>query len=460
MRSRPLTSQPRRPHNYLNRQVGVGVLELSAETLEASAEYGALPDAGTVTISNTGTAPLTWTASDDQAWMSVSASSGTLSPGESRILTVTYSDTALGVGLNEGVVTVTDTTNNSDLELAVERTVVGVPFLEVSSASVVASAEYGSTPDAQTVTLSNTGSGPTEWSLSDDMAWLGVSPASGTLAAGASIVLTLSFSDATLAVTMHTGTVTITGANGAMISVSRTVSYSLLSNPSLSHFIRPTGSNLWQDAGVTPSGVGDPIGQVTATVGPNVTGTTTKRPTRQTSGDFDVIRFDGIDDVLIAASASTYHRNMAVLAVIDPTSGFVIENGAPPYIALGGWYFNDIAGAAPCLRSIDRVSLYPAVSVGWAGTSKVCVAMFLYYNGTDCTILYRKNGVTIDSTHGALTVASTSVVTYIGARYDNSIKASFDLFELAALTSDTPGTIQLTDVQEAEAYLMDRYGIS
>jgi len=72
--------------------------------------YGAIYNSATVTsaqsvlIQNVGSGPLNWTATDDQAWISVSPGSGV----ESNALSVSVDSTGLSVGPHTGTVTVSD----------------------------------------------------------------------------------------------------------------------------------------------------------------------------------------------------------------------------------------------------------------------------------------------------------------------------------------------------------------
>jgi outer membrane protein assembly factor BamB len=66
--------------------------------------------------------------------------------------------------------------------------------LQVTPSTVALTTTPGKSPGPQTLTLSNTGSAPLNWSANGLPAWVSVSPTSGTLASGSSQPLTLTFS--------------------------------------------------------------------------------------------------------------------------------------------------------------------------------------------------------------------------------------------------------------------------
>ncbi|HEX7901340.1 MAG TPA: BACON domain-containing carbohydrate-binding protein, partial [Planctomycetota bacterium] len=85
-----------------------GVVAFSVESLQFTAQAGgAAPVSRTVTLSNPGTAPLSWTATDAAAWLAFSPASGSLAPGGSQTLTVWADPAGLAAGAYPGAITVT-----------------------------------------------------------------------------------------------------------------------------------------------------------------------------------------------------------------------------------------------------------------------------------------------------------------------------------------------------------------
>src|SRR5262249_33726418 len=133
----------------------------------------------TVSISNTGGGTLSWTASDNAAWLTVSPSAGTgngavtLSATTGTLTAGSYSGRSeeRRAGTERGAGPVTFTVTAAP----------GPPGIVASPTSLSCTAQQGgSTPAAQTVSIRNTGGGTLSWTASDNAAWLTVSPSAGT----------------------------------------------------------------------------------------------------------------------------------------------------------------------------------------------------------------------------------------------------------------------------------------
>lgn len=89
------------------------------------------------------------------------------------------------------------------------------PSIGLSPASLSFNATVNSSdPADKGVTITNTGAGTLNWTVSDDAAWLTCTPASGSLGAGAFETLTVSPATSGLAVGTHNATITIAGQSG------------------------------------------------------------------------------------------------------------------------------------------------------------------------------------------------------------------------------------------------------
>ena len=205
-----------------------GTLEVSPASLSFTMQHGANPDGQTVTISNTGAGPLTWTASEPIAWLVGSPASGTLAPGQSGALNLSINAEALAPGRHTGTLTIAAPgANGTPRTVEVALTVAPPPAgaLDVSPASLAFAAEQGTSPAGQTVTISNTGAGPLSWTASEPIGWLVGSPASGTLSPGQSAALSVAVNSGGLAAGRYTGAITVSapGAAGAPRSVEITL---------------------------------------------------------------------------------------------------------------------------------------------------------------------------------------------------------------------------------------------
>ncbi len=94
------------------------------------------------------------------------------------------------------------------------------PVLSVAPSSL----ELTSLAPSGTVTVSNTGQSTLEWQASTDQTWLGVSPASGQLAAGGEATVTISANTTGLLAGQYEATVSFTSNGGdAQVTVALTV---------------------------------------------------------------------------------------------------------------------------------------------------------------------------------------------------------------------------------------------
>ena len=175
---------------------------LSASSFSFSGQQGAANPANqTLDISNTGGGVLTWSATDDAPWLTLTPSSG--SGAGAVVLSVSTA------GLAPGTYTATISVSapgatNTPAKVAVTLTVTPPPSIELSPASFTFSAQEGANPPDQTLNVSNGGGGTLAWSVTDDASWLTASPASGT---GAGSVV-LSVNSAALAAGTYTAVIT------------------------------------------------------------------------------------------------------------------------------------------------------------------------------------------------------------------------------------------------------------
>ncbi len=97
--------------------------------------------------------------------------------------------------------------------LHIEYLPVAAPKISVDPVNLGISSFQGTNPVAGSVTLTNTGNANLVYTITDDASWLSVSPASGTLAAGASQTLAVTYTTAGLVASSYAATITITDPN-------------------------------------------------------------------------------------------------------------------------------------------------------------------------------------------------------------------------------------------------------
>lgn len=186
----------------------------------AATQGGTDPATQTLSINNTGGGTLSWTASDNAAWLTLSPTSGT---GDGAV-TLSVSTGTLAVGSYSGTVTM-NAPGASSVTVPVMFTIATAPVppaIGVSPTSFSFTATQGSAdPAAQTLNISNTGGGTLSWTTSDNATWLRRSLTSGT----GNGTVTLSVSTATLTAGTYSATVTMnaTGASSVSVPVTFTV---------------------------------------------------------------------------------------------------------------------------------------------------------------------------------------------------------------------------------------------
>jgi DNA-binding transcriptional regulator YdaS (Cro superfamily) len=200
-------------------------LGVSPASLSFAATVGvANPAPQTLSISNTGSGTLTWTASDNASWLTLSPASGT----GNGVVTLSAINGTLSAGTYSTTVTITapGATSRTVPVTFTLAAAAGAPpaasALGASPASLSFAATVGvANPAPQTLSISNTGSGTLTWTASDNASWLTLSPASGT----GNGVVTLSAINGTLSAGTYSTTVTITapGATSRTVPVTFTL---------------------------------------------------------------------------------------------------------------------------------------------------------------------------------------------------------------------------------------------
>jgi hypothetical protein len=218
------------------------VLAVSPSSLTFNSTTGT--SSQTITISNTATGGLNWTAalqSGAPAFVSLSATSGTnLAGGQNATVDVSVNATGVASGQYNTSVQISATDVGTGLPLSnspitIPVTInVAAPVMKLSATSLSFSTTEKSNPADQTIQLSNTGSGTLTWSVGKpSQSWLSVSPSSGSCAAGSSSTLTFTINVSGLAAssTAYQATVVITPSSGAAVTVTVTLTVNAAGTP-------------------------------------------------------------------------------------------------------------------------------------------------------------------------------------------------------------------------------------
>ncbi len=172
------------------------------------------PAAQTLNISNTGGGTLTWTASDNAPWLTLSQTSGT---GNGTI-TVTATSGSLAAGTYNAMI-VLGSTGATTIQIPVTFTVASEPTTITLSPLLLAyTAVLGSSnPASQSMTVNSNGS----WTANDNTGWLTLSPTSGS----GNGTISASINLGGVPVGTHTAAITVTGGSTIRnVNVTLTVS--------------------------------------------------------------------------------------------------------------------------------------------------------------------------------------------------------------------------------------------
>jgi hypothetical protein len=194
---------------------------------------GGNPAAQTLSLSNTGGGTLTWSASDNAAWLTLSPTTGS---GNGTI-TVSAATGSLTAGTYNATITLS-ATGATNVSVPVTFTVAPAPTsitLSPSSLSY-AGVQGGANPPNQSVTVTANGT----WNASSNSAWLTLNPTSGS----GNGTITASVSLASATVGTNSGTITVTGGGTTRtVGVTLTVSAaSLTLSPSSLSFTATQGA--------------------------------------------------------------------------------------------------------------------------------------------------------------------------------------------------------------------------
>jgi len=215
--------------NVFNITSIAGMSVSPATGLTASGATGGpfTPATTTYTISNAGTAPMTWTVSNTSSWLSLSPTGGTIASGSSATVTAAINSTAntLGIGTYSDTMTFTNTVNGLG-NTTLPATLTVTPPVPVITSSLNATGTDGYA-FAYSITASNN---PTSFNATGLPAGLSVNTTtgliSGTTTVGGITDATISAinaggtGSATLAITMVTlppvitSTLSVTGTVG------------------------------------------------------------------------------------------------------------------------------------------------------------------------------------------------------------------------------------------------------
>lgn len=218
----------------------------SYELTFSASEVGSNPSPQVLKIKNSGVQNLTYTITDDVGWLTVNPTSGT-STGQVLEHVVSVDKTGLTSQSDPYTAKITITSSqacNSPQQVSILLNLGKEPPPEISvtpkDVSFVASVG-GSNPPAQTIRVKNSGQGTLNYTLSEDAAWLGVNPASGTSTGGEN-THSLTVNTSGLGTGTYTAAVSVIDANA--VNSPQTVNVTLQISATLPPTIAVSPDNL------------------------------------------------------------------------------------------------------------------------------------------------------------------------------------------------------------------------
>ncbi len=190
----------------------------------------------TFQVWDTGDLPLNYTVNDDVAWLSVAPGSGTSTgAGDKQSHTVTYDTSSLAAGTYTGHITVTDASaSNSPQTITVSLTVQTAPAIALDKTAISPTVTVGSDAADDTFQVWDTGDVPLGYTVADDVAWLSVTPPSGSSTGSADKQThTVSYDTSGLAAGTYTGHITVTDASASNSPQAITVNLTVQTGPAI-----------------------------------------------------------------------------------------------------------------------------------------------------------------------------------------------------------------------------------
>src|SRR6266700_4186709 len=202
------------------------LLQLSNASVDLGTNVPGVVAKKIITLINAGGRHLTWQASSDQPWLTVSPNNGTFS-GRSIVQVIGDSGILRPQSYAGHITFRQQGSSDKPLTLSVTMTVKPAPpaSLVVSSVSLTYSGTPTQNPADQAITLQNNGGQPLDWSskIGNSASWLSIIPGGDHLAAHASETVTVSVQSQQLAVGSYQGTINFKGGANPQVSVSLNV---------------------------------------------------------------------------------------------------------------------------------------------------------------------------------------------------------------------------------------------
>ncbi len=214
--------------------------QLTTSILENAVDYGGAASAQAFSIFNAGGGTLSYTVSDDAAWLSCNVTSGTATT-ETDVVTVTYSTSGLAAGTHTGTITIDGGTGGIET-ISVTMVVRNQPFLTVSPSTLSITGVSGLSGYTGEFDIKNTGGGTASYTITKTQPWLSILPASGTVASERDTIV-VTCNATSLAPGTYNDTITLTSAAASNSPLTIAVSFVVDSSDMI--LSAPNGGETW-----------------------------------------------------------------------------------------------------------------------------------------------------------------------------------------------------------------------
>jgi len=231
-------------YGTLSRQVAIALsvnaipmanIGVQTNTLTFTATASTNPAPQTFSITNTGSATLNWSLTEDQngtTFAPATPSSGSLAPGKSATITVTPKVTQANLGVIHAMMTVADSdpgTLVQSQKITVTITI-NAPLaspISLSPNTMVFANNSILNNTTELLLITNTGSTALDWSLTSSASWLSADANGGTLNPGESLVIDVTCSSSPLPPGTYQATLSLNSSNSGTPLATQTVNVTL-----------------------------------------------------------------------------------------------------------------------------------------------------------------------------------------------------------------------------------------
>jgi hypothetical protein len=187
-------------------------LLVSPDSLSFTTTTGTNPVTQPLSVTNTGTDTLNWSATADQPWLKLSKATGH-APDQ---IEIDADVSNLALGTHTATITFINDSTGGSVQVPVSLSITKPNPLQVSPASLSFTTKTGTNPSPQTLSVANAETDPLHWSTTADQSWLKLSKAAGSAPGQVEIGVDIS----TLKTGTHTATITfINDSTGGSVLV-------------------------------------------------------------------------------------------------------------------------------------------------------------------------------------------------------------------------------------------------